>query len=305
MWIEKRIHIKLIVIFSLLFMNFQYGAAQDKEQKKAEKSSRSFLKEAERLKNKGDFPGAEASYKKATSADDKNAEAHYNLSHLYKDHDKSGDEMKELFETAKKSKSKDLKHKAFHNLGNLFMDKEDYAQAVNAYKDALRNNPEDEETRYNLAVAKDKLENEPDDESDEDDEDDGSDDNEDDDENSRENEESKDEEESEDEDESQDQDNNQDDENEDEDEDQGQDDEKDQDEDDENEAEGQDDEQDEDDDNQQEGEGQGQPDPDEMTEEQAESLLRAAENLEKDVQKKLNEKKAEKAEKDDPKRKDW
>tara|TARA_B100001057_G_scaffold433936_1_gene463183 strand:- start:519 stop:935 length:417 start_codon:yes stop_codon:yes gene_type:complete len=38
------------------------------------------------------------------------------------------------------------------------MKKKDYAQAVDAYKNALRNNSEDEETRYNYALAKKFLE---------------------------------------------------------------------------------------------------------------------------------------------------
>ena len=40
------------------------------------------------------------------------------------------------------------------------MKQKDYAKAVEAYKNALRNNPEDEETRYNYALAKELLEKE-------------------------------------------------------------------------------------------------------------------------------------------------
>src|SRR5699024_7684379 len=65
--------------------------------------------------------------------------------------------MKHLLNTAKNAKTKTLKHKAFHNLGNAFMEQKQYSQAVRAYQDALRNDPTDDQTRYNLAVAKDKL----------------------------------------------------------------------------------------------------------------------------------------------------
>ena len=37
------------------------------------------------------------------------------------------------------------------------MKKKEYENAVEAYKQALRNNPNDEETRYNLALAKELL----------------------------------------------------------------------------------------------------------------------------------------------------
>lgn len=63
-------------------------------------------------------------------------------------------------QAAKIAESKEDKHKIFHNLGNSFMEQKKYQEAVNAYKDALRNNPKDEETRYNYALAKKMLEEE-------------------------------------------------------------------------------------------------------------------------------------------------
>ena len=53
--------------------------------------------------------------------------------------------------------SKENKHKGFHNLGNTYMQKEDYQNAVNAFRSALLNNPDDEETRYNYVLAKELL----------------------------------------------------------------------------------------------------------------------------------------------------
>ena len=43
-------------------------------------------------------------------------------------------------------------------MGNVFMDQKDYAKAVETYKEALRNNPDDDQTRYNYALAKELLE---------------------------------------------------------------------------------------------------------------------------------------------------
>ena len=59
----------------------------------------------------------------------------------------------------KKNSSKENKHKGFHNLGNTYMQKEDYQNAVNSFKQALLNNPDDEETRYNYVLAKELLKN--------------------------------------------------------------------------------------------------------------------------------------------------
>jgi Ca-activated chloride channel family protein len=41
------------------------------------------------------------------------------------------------------------------------MNEKNYSEAVEAYKNALRNNPTDDESRYNLALAKDMLEKNP------------------------------------------------------------------------------------------------------------------------------------------------
>jgi tetratricopeptide (TPR) repeat protein len=48
---------------------------------------------------------------------------------------------------------KDTLHRAWHNVGNCYLQKKEYQQAADAYKKALKYNPKDEETRYNLAYA--------------------------------------------------------------------------------------------------------------------------------------------------------
>ena len=46
-----------------------------------------------------------------------------------------------------------LKSSAWHNLGNLSLQQSELSPAIQAYKQALRENPENEEARYNLAYA--------------------------------------------------------------------------------------------------------------------------------------------------------
>lgn len=48
---------------------------------------------------------------------------------------------------------KDTLHQAWHNIGNCHLRKKDFQGAVDAYKKALKYDPKDEETRYNLAYA--------------------------------------------------------------------------------------------------------------------------------------------------------
>ena len=106
------------------------------------------------------FDTAEMSYRKALSKAPEKPEALYNLGNThYKE--KNFDEAKQrYFQTQKFSENKSSKHHAFHNMGNVFMQQKDYVKAVESYKNGLRNNPEDEQTRYNYALAKELLEKE-------------------------------------------------------------------------------------------------------------------------------------------------
>ena len=47
----------------------------------------------------------------------------------------------------------DTLHKSWHNIGNCYLQKKDFDQAITAYKKALKYNSKDEDTRYNLAYA--------------------------------------------------------------------------------------------------------------------------------------------------------
>lgn len=142
---------KLLVLFLgvVQFMN-----AQTKEDKKVLKEYNMYSALAAEEINKGDFPEAEALYRKALSKKPDGGEAAYNFGNLYFDNEKSDNSAQRYLESVKATEDKNIRHKNYHNLGNLLMDKKDYANAITAYKNALRNNPTDEETRYNLALAK-------------------------------------------------------------------------------------------------------------------------------------------------------
>ena len=106
------------------------------------------------------YSEAEIKYRKALSISPEETKALYNLGNTHFN-DKNFDEASQrFFQTQKFSKDKTEKHMAFHNMGNVFMKKKDYAKAVESYKNALRNNPKDDQTRYNYALAKELLEKE-------------------------------------------------------------------------------------------------------------------------------------------------
>ena len=68
------------------------------------------------------------------------------------------DQAAEQFEVVAKSVSNaDTIQKAWHNYGNAKLMQKNYEDAIFGYKKALKLNPKDEDTRYNLAYAQKKL----------------------------------------------------------------------------------------------------------------------------------------------------
>ena len=106
------------------------------------------------------FDEAEMAFRKALSKSPERTEALYNLGNTHFNEQDYEEAKQRYFQTQKFADNNSSKHHAFHNMGNVFMKQKDYAKAVETYKNALRNNPQDEETRYNYAVAKELLEKE-------------------------------------------------------------------------------------------------------------------------------------------------
>ncbi len=139
------------------------GLAQElSEEKQREiKEAESYLSEAVEAIEDENFVNAEAEYRKAISLLPEDETGKYNLGTAYYDEAKNEEAMNRFKQAAAVAQAKPAKHKAFHNLGNTLMNAKDYQGAVEAYKNALRNNPTDDETRYNLALAKEMLEKNP------------------------------------------------------------------------------------------------------------------------------------------------
>ncbi|PKP25483.1 MAG: hypothetical protein CVU03_07710 [Bacteroidetes bacterium HGW-Bacteroidetes-2] len=147
---------KIGIILVLLFTCFVFS--QTKQEIALAKETKELLYKASNNFEKGNFSEAEANYRKAIALDSKNTTAKYNLGNVYYKNKKNSEAGKRFLQAAEVATTKAEKHKVFHNLGNTFMNYKNYKAAVEAYKNALRSNPTDEETRYNLALAKKMLE---------------------------------------------------------------------------------------------------------------------------------------------------
>lgn len=145
---------KLCFLFALLLNLSGFSQDAEKARKKAERNARDLVYEGNSLIEKDDFISAEMEYRKAISEQEKSVAGAYNLGHSYYKKGNYGEALFRNKEAARNAKTKEEKHRAYHNIGNILMQDEQCKEAMEAFKNALRANPNDEETRYNFALAK-------------------------------------------------------------------------------------------------------------------------------------------------------
>jgi len=158
---NRTIQITLTVLVFTGFLQDAVAQKEDKEKVKLQKETNSLVSQGNDKIFSNDFSSAEADYRKAIAINPKADIGKYNLGNAYYNKQKNDEAMMRFKQAASTAETKAEKHKAFHNLGNTFMNAKNYQDAVEAYKSALRNDPTDDETRYNLALAKDMLEKNP------------------------------------------------------------------------------------------------------------------------------------------------
>jgi len=107
--------------------------------------------------NNGRFKDAEIDYRKALTKAPNSQKAAFNLGNsLYKQ--QNFDEAASQYLKLAQSEVKETpKANVYYNLGNSLLENKKYKESIDAYKMALRQNPKDEDTRYNLSYAMTKL----------------------------------------------------------------------------------------------------------------------------------------------------
>ncbi len=116
-------------------------------------TDRKYIRNGNKLYNQRDYEHAEVNYSKAIEKNDKNPQAHYNLGNaLFAQRKDSAAVVK--FEKAAQLETNPLrKSQSYHNMGVICQQNKMYGEAIEAYKQALRLNPNDDETRYNLVLC--------------------------------------------------------------------------------------------------------------------------------------------------------
>ena len=115
--------------------------------------AKNHIREGNKLYNKGLYANADAQYQKAIALNPNYDKANYNYGNTQFLQNKMKEAKTQYDLVSKMTKDRFIKADSYHNLGNIAMKEKKYDQAVDAFKNALRNNSKDDETRYNLALA--------------------------------------------------------------------------------------------------------------------------------------------------------
>lgn len=122
-----------------------------------QKTDRDYLRSGNKLYKDSLFVKAEVDYRKALEVNPKSADALYNLGNSLLMQEKGKEAMEQLDAASRLEKDKEKLAHIYHNMGVILQASKQLPQCIEAYKQALRNNPKDDETRYNLALAQKQL----------------------------------------------------------------------------------------------------------------------------------------------------
>ena len=116
-------------------------------------SDRQYIRSGNRFYRQENYAKAEVEYRKALDKNSHNAQAMYNLGCALMQQQKDSLAILQLQNAGKTETAKLRKAMVYHNIGVICQKHRLYGDAIEAYKESLRNNPSDDETRYNLVLC--------------------------------------------------------------------------------------------------------------------------------------------------------
>ncbi|MFH0761765.1 MAG: tetratricopeptide repeat protein [Bacteroidota bacterium] len=114
---------------------------------------RSDIRQGNRYFKDEKFVESETAFRKALEEDHRNTMAAFNLGDALYRQEKFDDAQQQFESISDRESNKINSSKAFHNLGNANLQAGKIDESIEAYKEALRRNPTDMDTKYNLAFA--------------------------------------------------------------------------------------------------------------------------------------------------------
>ena len=117
-------------------------------------TDRQCIRQGNRLYHQKQWAQAEVEYRKALSKNAENPQALYNLGCALMMQQKDSAAIIQYQKAAQVETNKLRRSRANHNIGVICQNHRMYGEAIKAYQQSLRDNPKDDETRYNLALCK-------------------------------------------------------------------------------------------------------------------------------------------------------
>jgi len=118
---------------------------------------RVLLRKGNELYGQQKFNEAAALYQQALTKNPASVTGMFNLGNAYYKQKQLDAARRVMAATAKQSADSLQRSGAQYNIGNTYMDEKKWQDAIEAYKQALRNNPQDEAAKYNLSYAREML----------------------------------------------------------------------------------------------------------------------------------------------------
>jgi len=122
-------------------------------------STRGLVNDGVDLYNEQKFAEAEVNFKKGTEKNPESFEAKFNLGDAYYKQQRYDEAIKSFQSAFVNARSDVERAKLYHNVGNSLLKSQKIKESIGAYKEALKLNPNDQETKYNLSYALNMLNN--------------------------------------------------------------------------------------------------------------------------------------------------
>lgn len=124
-------------------------------------TGRDYLRSGNRLYRDSAYTKAEVDYRKAIEADSRFPQAYFNLGNALLRQQKPKEAMQAYEQAVKVETNKGRLASIYHNMGVILQSQKQFGPAIECYKNALRRNPADNESRYNLVLCQHQLKNNP------------------------------------------------------------------------------------------------------------------------------------------------
>ena len=140
------------IIFLFVCMINAVEASAQSERSQREEMDRAILKGNDLYKQQ-QYPQAEAAYNEALEKESSNNTAKYNRAIALYKQGKKEEAIKAFDDLAFKTEDRELKSKSYYNKGAILSGQMKLEESIEAYKNSLRQNPDDKQARENLQKA--------------------------------------------------------------------------------------------------------------------------------------------------------